>query len=202
MTVENMREQIKSDLVIVGTIYDAQIDTAIRSALRQLRIRKFWFLETIANLTLASGSSSLALPDNFAAPEIFDLISGGSRFTDGDSFDFLSFEDLRAKYWTDNPIPTGTPVACAISNRTLYFSHIANQEYTIPSVYYAKDATEPQASDTSIWFDDGYDVVRSMAQYIFKRDSQGYTASEEDGSMVTNYMSALGRQHERFIGGR
>lgn len=202
MTVATMREQIKSDLVIVGTIYDTQIDAAILSALRQLRIRKFWFLETLADLTLASGANSLTLPTNFAAPDTFDIISGGSRFTDGDSFDFLSLENLRAKYWTSNPVTTGTPVACAVSNRTLYFSHIANQEYTIPAIYSAKDVGTLAAGDTSIWFDDGYDVVRSMAQYIFKRDSQGYTAGEEDGSMVTNYMSALGRQHERFEGSR
>lgn len=201
MTVATTREEIKSNLVIVGTIYDTQIDAAIRSALRQLRIRQFWFLETLADLSLSSGASTLTLPTNFASAGTFDIISGGSRYSDGDRFDFLSLEDLRAKYYTTDPISTGTPEACAISGTTLYFSHISDQAYTIPSIYYAKDVTTAEG-DTSIWEDDGYDVLRSMAQYIFKRDAQGYLPTEEDGSMVTNYISALGRQHERMEGGR
>ena len=201
VVVSDVREQIKSDLVIVGTDYDSQIDTAIRSALRQLRARKFWFLEKYADLTLSSGYKSLTLPSDFGAPGSFDIIRSGQRFVDGQGFDLLNFAELRAQYWAVEPPISGSPFACAVSNVTLYFSHTADADYTIPSVYYRKDATPPTASETSVWFDDGYDVVRSMAQYIFKRDSQHYTPSEEDGTMVANYMNSLERQHERYVGG-
>ena len=200
--VSDVRDQIKSDLIIVGTDYDTQIDNAIRSALRQLRTRKFWFLEKSANLTLSQSESSLTLPTDFGSPGVFDLISGGTRLSHRRGFDFISYEDLRSMYWNTSPLDTQTPVACAVSGTSLHFSHIADQEYTVPAVYYRKDAAAPGAGDTSVWFDDGYDVVRSMAQYIFKRDSQHYKPSEEDGSMVSNYMEALKRQHEQYEGSR
>lgn len=201
--LSDVRGQIKSDLVIIGTDYDAQIDNAIRSALRQLRARKFWFLETITDLTLSATASTLTLPTNFGCSGTFDLITSNIRLSHERGFDFLSLGDLRSLYYTTSPLQTGQPLACAESNGTLYVSHISDVSYTIPAVYYAKDATLPSGdSDESVWFDDGYDVVRSMANYIFKRDSQHYTASEEDGSMVRNYTEALGRQHERREGSR
>lgn len=200
--LSDVRTQIKSDLIITGSDYDSQIDNAIRSALRQLRTRKFWFLEKSANLALSSGFSSLTLPTDFGAAGMFDIIVGGTRFTHGTGFDFLSYEDLRKTYWTTDPLTTSQPIACAVSNGSLYFDCIADAAYTVPTIYYQKDATLPQAGDTSIWFDDGYDVVESLASMIFKRASQQYTLSEEDGSIAALYMQALQRQHERYEGSR
>lgn len=200
--LSDVREQIKSELIITGSIYDAQIETAICSALRQLRTRKFWFLEKLANLTLTISTNSLTLPTDFGCAGIFELINSGVRLSDKRGFDFISLEALRSLYWVNDPINTAQPVACAISNGTLYFSDIADKQYTIPAIYYQKDATLPTSGQTSIWFDDGYDVVCSLGKYIFKRDSQQYTATEEDGSMVELYLEALGRQHERYEGGR
>ena len=200
--LSDIRERIKSDMSIVGTVYDAQIDDAIRSRLRELRGRKFWFLEKAGTLTLLEGQSSVALPTDFATADQFELIVGGMRLSDGHGFDLCDYASLKRDYWKTDPIPTGQPVAHAVFDSRLYASHIADQDYSIPVTYYKKDAAEPGANDTSVWFDDGYDVVRSGAQYIFKRDSQQYTVTEADGDMADMHMRELGRRHERYEAGR
>lgn len=200
--VSDVLDQIKSDLVIVGSDYDTQIVNAIHSALRALRKRKYWFLETIADLTLPIGESSLTLPTNFSTAWSFDLINTGEVLVDRNGFDFIDLNEMRNNYYRVSPLPTVQPNACAISKNTLYFSSIADKEYTIPAIYYEQDATLPTTSETSVWFDDGYDVVRSLAYMIFKRDSQHYTASEEDGNMYQRFLTTLNRQHERFEGSR
>ena len=201
-TLQDVRERIKSDMAITGSIYDVQIDDAIRSALRELRGRKFWFLEAVGTTTIPSGSAGGALPSDFGNPGSFSLITGGLWLGDGNGFDFLSLEKLKQDYWNTFPIPTGQPEACSIVNRTLYSSHTADQDYTVSLFYFRQDAAPPTAAETSVWFDDGYDVVRSKAQYIFKRDSQQYTVSEADGDMADMHMKTLERRHERYEAGR
>ena len=202
-SLSDIRSQIKSDLVIVGTDYDTQIDNAIRSALRALRKRKFWFLEVTDDLTLAASASTLTLPDNFGTAGTFDIINGSERLVNKRGFDFLDYNKLRNLFYRVYPLPTAQPEACAVSNGTLYFSTIADKAYTVPAVYYQQDATLPTSdANTSVWFDDGYDAVRSLANMIFKRDSQHYTRTEEDGDMYNRYMLMLNRQHERYEGSR
>lgn len=200
--LSDMRERIKSDMSIVGTVYDAQIDDAIRSALRELRNRKFWFLEATTTLTLLTGASSVALPANFGSGGEYELIADGMRYSDGHGFDIVGYDVLKRDYWNVSPIPTGTPEACAVFGGALYVSHIAAADYSIPITYYKKDAAEPSASETSVWFDDGYDVVRSKAQHTFKRDSQQYTVSEADADMMQMHMTNLERRHEQYEAGR
>lgn len=200
--LSDIRNQIKSDLVIVGDIYDSQIDTAIRAALRELRSQKFWFLEKISNLSLLATVTSLNLPSDFGCAGSFDLLTSSSRYTDRNGFKFLNFNELRERCWRDNPVQSGQPIACAVSGTRLYVSHTTDIAYTVAALYYQKDATLPTASQTSVWFDDGYDVVRTKAQFIFKRDAQAYSASDEDGSMMERAMAVLERQHERLQGSR
>ncbi len=196
--------RIKSDLVINGTDYDTQILDAIQSALRQLRGKRYWFLEVYDTLTATVGSSSVALPADFSTIKSVDLISSGTRYTNDYGFDLLTFDRFRQDYWTTDPIPTGLPAACAyfVGDNTLRLSHLAAVAYSLPIVYYKQDVTLPTASQTSVWFDDGYDVVRSLAQFIFKRDSQGFTATEEDGEMASIALTNLDRSHEAKMAGR
>lgn len=201
-TAGDIRDRIKLDLVINGSAYDAQILAAIQSALRQLRGKRYWFLETVATLTLVPTANSLTLPDTWGAPQSFSLLYGGQNLSDGQGFDFLTYDRLRYTYWTTNPLPTTVPRACAIVNQTLYFSCLSNSTYSINATYYAQDATLPDAGDTSIWFDEGYDVVRSLAQFIFKRNAQGFTATDEDGEMAALQLQSLGTTHENRYEGR
>lgn len=201
VTVADLRTRIKSDIVINGTVYDAQIDDAIRSALRTLRGKRYWFLEKVGQVTLASGATSVAMPTDFGAHGEFEIIASGNRKSNRRGFDFKSFSELKKIYWQNDPVPTGEPVACALVDETLYVSHTADKAYTIPITYFRKDASLPAASQISVWFDDGYDVVRSLAAFIFKRECKEYPPSEEDGGMAQFYLEALNREHERRLSG-
>lgn len=195
-------DQIKSDLVINGTDYDTQILNAIRSALREYRNKRFWFLEASDTLTTVTDSETVALPDDYAAPLSFELLYGGCRLGDGNGFDFLTKDRLKREYWTTDPLQTSVPQACAEYGGVLYLSCLSNAAYSIPIEYYKKDAALPGASQTSVWFDDGYDAIRTRAQYIFKRDAKGYSVTEEDGAMAREALHLLGEVHAARKAGR
>lgn len=198
----DIRDRIKSDLILGGSDYDTQILGAIQTALRQLRGKRYWFLKTTGTLSLVAASNSVTLPSDYSAPDTFSLIVSGTRLTDGKGFDFLTYERLQRDYWTTSPIPTGASVACAVLNNTLYTSHTSVIAYSLPITYYKQDITLPTATQTSVWFDDGYDVVRSLAQFIFMRDAQGATAAEQSGDMAAIQLQTLNTTHENRYEGR
>lgn len=198
VTVSDIVDDIKADLTLNGSDYDARLVRAVQSSLRQLRGRRYWFLRGYSTLTATANSESILITStlsDFSVIDSLDLIANNSRFFNLSGFDRLSFDDLRQKYWVESTIPTGTPEAWSIQNKTIYLSHKATATYSLPISYYKQDATIPAAGETSIWFDDGYDVVRAMAQYIFKRDTQGMTATEADYDMVLMAEAALGTTH-------
>jgi len=202
ITAGDIRSRIKSDLTINGIAYDSQILDAIHSALRQLRGKRFWFLQDITTIILYENASSATLPTDYSAPFEFELSYGSTWRKDGAGFNYYTFDRMKRDYWNTDPLRTGVPEACAVVNQTLYVSCIADADYNIRTTYYKQDATLPEADQTSIWFDDGLDVVRSLAQYIFKRDSQGFTANEADSDMVQMYLDRLNVTHENRQGGR
>ena len=205
-TLSDLRTQIKLDTRVNGTEKDSQVDNAIRSALRQLRGKKYWFLRAIGDLTLSSSASTVSITGTltqFSAPDTFKISDGNTWRFDGNGFDFLTYENLERKYLQSVTLSTGIPVACAVLNGTLYTSHLADGTYTIRCSYYKQDATLPTAdADTSIWFDEGYDVVRSLAMSIFKRESQGVSSAEDDTmhAYYLNQLSQTGMSYE--MGGR
>lgn len=202
-TLSDIVDDIKNDLVITGSDYDSRIKGAVRSSLRQLRKKRYWFLKTSDTITLISGDSSVSLPSNFGVDFSFSFVSGGKRYKDGDGLDFLTYDRLQSEYHTISPLNTGTPRACAVWGTTLYFSDIADTNYTIDCLFYAQDATLPTVdSDTSIWFDDGYDLVKAMAQFIFKSSTPEFEATASDESLVKLYSGELDRQNENYFGGR
>lgn len=194
-TLSDLRTHIKLDTKVNGTEKDSQVDNAIRSALRQLRGKRFWFLKQESTATLASTSSSIWLPGVLPDLSIIDdvqLSDEISVYYDGAGFDFLSYSDYKRKWYTQVEKPTGRPLACTVRNGTLTFSHSADQSYTALIDYYNQDETLPTAdSDTSVWFDEGYDVVRSKAMTIFKREVLGYSLSEDDANLEQMYYTQL-----------
>lgn len=204
-TVTDIVEEIKSDLVLSGSDYDAQLVRAVQTALRELRGRRFWFLETFGTLTATASSETIEIAStysDFGALKSIDLIADSRRYYNRLGFDLLKFDLLRERYWTNGTIETGQPKACALLGKsTLKLSHKAGSAYSLPIVYYKQDATIPGAGGTSVWFDDGIDVVRSRAQYIFKRDAQGMTLQESDGDMVLMAERALSDAHLSMIVG-
>lgn len=200
--VADLRDHIKSDLTLNGSDYDTQIVNAIYSALRQYRGKRFWFLkETDTTMTLLAGTNSVSLPANFGAPGEFEIVANGLRKGDDNGFAFYDYDRLKREYWQTSPLPTDTPEACAVANNKLYVDCLAVTDFTIYPTYYKKDSTL-NLSTVSVWFDDGYDAIRTLAQYIFKRDAQGMTATEADGDMAQGALARLEETHLAREAGR
>jgi hypothetical protein len=195
VTLLTMREQIKTELLVNGTALDSSVDNAIRSALRIMRGKRFFFLESTTTIALLSGNSSVALPSDFAAAGTFSIVNGSAVMMDGAGYDYLTYDELQRKWLYVATLPNGLPQACAVLNGTLYNSHTANQDYAIRLNYFKKDATLPTSdTDTSIWFDDGYDVIRSHARKIFKQETEGYTPDGNDDALIAMYYGNLCQQ--------
>lgn len=199
-TTSDIIDDIKADLQINDSAYDALILRAIQSALRELRGGRYWFLESFGTLTASASTSTIDIASaysDFGVMKSIDLIAGGQRYYDRQGFNLLPFDELRSRYWLTETLPTERPEACAVfdATKTLYLSCNAASAYSLPFVYYKQDATLPAAGESSVWFDDGYDVVRTMAQYIFKRDAQGMTVNEADADMVMMAKRALSDAH-------
>lgn len=201
MSLATLRTHLKADLVISGTDYDTQIDNAIRSAQRQLRGKRYWFLKQIGTVSVGSGSNEGTLPTNFSALCNFDYVYNGRIYQDKDGFDLLDYHNLRLKYFTQSPLPTSAmPEACAILGNKVYMSHLAADDMTINIEYYKKDVDLMTSdADTSVWEDEGYDVLRSLAMVIFKTSSPEWTLTQNDTEAAAMFMAALDEQHiKRF----
>ncbi len=204
-TAQDIVDDIKSDLTLIGTDYDNQLLRAIQSALRQLRGKRYWFLKAFGTDTGVAGTQSLTLTSTLGSFSVIgtaEIVASGSRYGQDYGFDLLTFSELRKQYWNIDPITTGRPLAYAVEDNTMWLSHICDVNYSLEIDYHRQDEDLPTLGDSSIWFDDGYDVVRSMAQYIFKRDAQGMIASEADSDMVTMALLNLDNTHTTKVSGR
>lgn len=191
-TLSTMRDRIKSDLVLSGSAYDAQIDDAIRSSIRFYTARPLWFLEQKTTLTLASGDDSVSLPSDFAA-ELRDgvrILISGTYYANNSGFDRQEWDVLEADY--RYALSSGTPRNWAIYAGSIFVDALASDNYTISISYIKKDATLPTGdTDTSVWFDEGYDAIRTRALAIFKDESLEYQNSQADWARADRYWAEL-----------
>lgn len=197
-TFTDLVNDIKADLTLNGSDYDAAIIRKGQTALRRLRGKRYWFLRGNATLTAAVSSETITISaqvNNFSVIDSLDLIADGTRYYNFEGFDRLSYDELRSVYWDQGTIPTGRPVAWAIESGVIYLSHKADQAYSLLMNYYKQDATLPGAGGVTIWGDDGYEVLRAMTMNIFKRDTQGMTVTESDREMLAEELEALGMTH-------
>lgn len=192
-----MRGLIKSALVIKVATYDANIDAAIRSAIRLLQRKRYWFLQKTDTITLSAGASSVSVPADFAMPDKFSLIDGSSRKMHGYGFDYLEYDEFVRRYYYEATVPTGTPLACALRNRTLFTSHAPSSDTSIIVDYYRKDTALPTLDgDTSVWFgDEGFDLCRVTAQFIYEKE---YMQGSPDPAVTLTYQKRLDQDHERY----
>ena len=195
-TLATMRDAIKNALVINVTTYDGNIDASIRSALRLLQRKRYWFLQASDTLTLSAGTSSVSMPADFAMPDKFYLIDGDYRKGHGRGFDLLEYDRFSKEYRTQATVPTGTPRACSLRGTTLNTSHAPSSNTSIIVDYYKKDANLPTLdADTSVWFDDGFELVRATAQFIYEKE---YMNGNPDPGVPRTYQSQLDADHERY----
>lgn len=197
-TFTDLVNDIKADLTLNGSDYDASIVRKGQNALRRLRGRRYWFLRAYGTLTATASSEVINIKaqlSDFSTIESLDLIANSSRFYERMGFNRLAFDELRAQHWTGSTIETGTPVAWAYSNGNIYLSHKCAAAYSLPITYYKQDATLPGAGGTTIWGDDGYEVLRAMTTNLFKRDTLGMMVTESDREILREELEALGATH-------
>jgi hypothetical protein len=193
-TLLDVRNAVKRKLVLNDTVYDTDIDDCIRQVLRSRNQDKLWFLERVGTLTLELDSSSVSFPASYGDIERIDLIRSGQR----SELANIPYKKLEARYYLEDPITSGVPEAYSKVNRTLYFSHTADQVYTLPTTYYIRDETLPTLdTDTSVWFgDDGFDLVRAQATYFMRVGPM----EQESASLneVTIATQILNEKHRQF----
>jgi len=194
-TIDEIATRIKTDLVISGTAKDVAIYDSIRSAIRLMQRKRYWFLRKSANVTLSVGAASVAVPTDFALMETVDLTYGTNRYSHNRGFNLLEFTKLKDLYFTTGAAASGQPMACSLVNNTLHLSHLTDVASVLVFDYYQKDITLPEtANQTSVWLgDEGSDVIRSLAQFIYEKESMG--RGDADPAAALGYQTRLDETH-------
>lgn len=196
-TLLTMGNRLKADLRINGTEMDAQIYDAIRSAIRQKRGLKFWFLRALGNVNVAQNSNIATLPSDFSVMGDDNVAKKSTAVQFLQSGQYrniyqMPLAELQSKFLQNATVNQGVPTYCAIEGNQIYFDRASQDATSLRIIYYKQDAMLPTGNgDTSVWFDDGWDVVRSLAMVIFKRDADGYGEAEESGSMADYHYKQL-----------
>ena len=174
--LSEIRTRIDRDFELGGS-RNSDIDDSIRSAIRLYQGRPMWFLHALTTITLSEGNSAASLPTNYGARDTFRLLVNGTYYGQGDGFDYMDFATLNSYH--RKKLTSAQPRICGVLNDTVYFDANADSDYTVELVYYKKDATLPQAdSDTSVWLDDGQDVIRACAMAILADEVLEYPSDK------------------------
>lgn len=169
-TLGDVADDISRRLVLDGSGKTAELYDCIRQAIRMNQRKRYWFLRTTGNVTIAAGAGSISVPADFSMIESVDLLADGYRYTHkSGQFRLMDWNDFKDTYLTSTTLPTGTPSACSLVNTTLYINYAPSTDLTAAFTYFKKDISLPTAAgQTSVWFDDGYDLIRSTAQFIME----------------------------------
>lgn len=200
-TLSTIRNRIKSDLELTGTIRDSQIDDAIRSAIRWYNGSPLWFLQKKDAVTLATGNDSVALPSDFGSlkPRSARLPYSGIYYSQGYGFNQETWAELNGRYRSN--LTSARPTKYAVMGTSIYVDCLSDSDYAIEITYYKKDATEPTGDNgTSFWFEEGQDVIRSRAMAFFKDEAQDYEAKADDWARADAYYSKLLEQSNLYTG--
>lgn len=192
-------DAVKLRLAINNTSEDARIYDEIRTVIRQLMGKPYWFLRKTDTVAISAGVTSVAAPADFGILGEAELIYGGRRYSD-DEFKVIPFEQLRRDYWYADPVPSAVkPEAVSIVNAVVYLSCTTTAASTLYLDYYRKDTALPiNPSETSVFFgDEALDVVVSAAQALFEKRSTGDKTA--DLEVMNSFISKLDREHERRV---
>lgn len=198
-TLLEVRNQIKRRLNINNTTNDVIIDDEIRTAIRQLQGKPYWFLRTANNVFIPAGTISILVPADFSSLHSADFIQSNKRYFKHCGFDLMIFERLRSLYWTSEPImEKSNPDAYSVVNNQIYFSHKVSSNASLFLDYYKKDVALPSgASSTSVFFqNEAFDVVVEVSKVMFEFRSLGGAL---DNSLVNSLIQKLDGEHERRV---
>lgn len=197
VTLLQLRTRIRTEINKPSTSYEEFIDDAIRSAILFYGSSRFWFLEDSDVLTLATSGTFIDLPDDFNLP-VQLRISVNSRWIGHQTgFKHVTHDELKES--ATDAAATGSPCAWALFGNRVYVDRISDQTYTLDLSYIRKDVTLPEAdSDTSIWFDEGRDVIRLKAMEYFYRDRlHAFEIAERYEARAKTASDALTSQHNQ-----
>jgi hypothetical protein len=177
-----------------NTIYLTDVKNAIISAIRYYEHKPVWFTEVVGtDLSITSGTDNVSLPANFASMKSLRVWNGSRYLDETSGFEPVTFDELR-RIKADNPNKTTTPSFWALWAGKVYVDSTVSTTTTAPIDYYKKDTSYPSgASDTSIWFEEGQDVIRFKAMAIFYRDRRHdeNMAAQYDGGPAANFDGGL-----------
>lgn len=170
ITLATLRQRIRNEIKdSQQTQYESFIDDAIRSAIRFYSHARLWFLEKNDQLTHASGNLSKTLPTDFHLMIGLRILVGGVWIDHDGGFTHVTWNEL--KNYNKDFTTTGVPSKWALFGTKFHFDVVSDADYSLDVTYIKKDVTLPSAdSDTSVWFDDGQDLIRNKAMEFFYRD--------------------------------
>jgi hypothetical protein len=162
VTLSELRERIKREIAREDTNINTVVDEAIRTAIRYWEYTRAWFNVARSTITLAANSDNVSLPSDYKYPIDVRLLSGGVYLGENNGFTPLTWEEFEEES-TDSNV-TGQPGFWSSLGNTLYAYPTPTSAYTIRLSYVQGDATSPEADgDSSVWFDEGQDVIRNHA---------------------------------------
>lgn len=152
-----------------GVTFDTHAENQIIAAIRSYEGRHFTFLEGSDTPTLSSGAYQEALPSNFKTPLEIRLKDANNRWKgENDGFKQETLREVLDKRYDTTQ---REPACYTIFDGNLQFDSYADQDYELELYYLKGDATLPN-NDTlsSVYFDDGREMILSRAKDYFYRD--------------------------------
>lgn len=178
--------------------YTSPIGDAIISAIRYYEGRPVWFTEESTTLNLLINTNSVALPSNFKSKLNLLLPVDNILRGEQNGFKQYTYKDLRDR-WDDTAL-TNIPTEYAFWDGNVVTNCLAVGAYTLQLDYYKGDTTYPSGdADTSIWFDEGQDLIAVKAQAMFYRRYQHDRATADEFDLYARdiYNSLLERSNMR-----
>lgn len=168
-TFGDLKTQIQSEVNRPAAANLTFISNAIVAAIKFYEAKPVWFTQKKDTLTLNAGDTTIAIPDDLKGITNLRMLVNGYYRGKGKGFDPLMIYELEERY--NQADLTQIPEAWALFNTLIYVNCISDDTYTLPITYNYGDTTYPSMDgDTSVWFGDGYDVIRYKAEAIFYRD--------------------------------
>ena len=175
-TLADMVTRIARDTGL-GTSFAQEIKDSIVAAIRLHETEPLWFLQDRTTLTLQDGDISVSLPDDFKAHISLRVLVNGRWMGERHGFKSRTFNELLEENTDDTN--TGYPETWALFGSRIYVNRTADDDYDLDLPYIKGDVAYPSAdSDSSVWFDEGFEVIRLEATAIFLRDRVHATSEE------------------------
>lgn len=159
-TYADMRTRIGDE--IADTTLTSQVNLAILSAIKHYSKERWYFTETSANQTCASGTQGYNLPGDFKAMERV-RVTFPIGTTSYYGLDYISFNELNAMTTVGTLI--GPPAKYCIYAQQILLWPIPDASYVLTEYYENELTTLSADSDTNAWLVDGEELIRARAKW-------------------------------------